>query len=228
MPTLWKKRFLDLCAQFSEIITPQPGRYNGVFGRVNTDIHFASKPPSNLKTHLPKYSSEMLNTLAEKMDTLETWSVLRKPDEVGIFPEFVVPSMLTPKPEKGQFRLVTDFTSLNKDIKKLPTVSPSIQEAKDKIANFKHHVFLDLSNYYYQGGIKIQDSQFLATVHPFKGLLVYTVEPQGLLNSGEHAYERLARIYGDMSASEHMTRMADGLYVLGNTCLLYTSDAADE
>lgn len=85
------------------------------------------------------------------------------------------------------------------------------------LAKYKHHVFLDLSNYYYQGGVKIEDSQYLATIHPFKGLMVYTVEPQGLLNSGEHAYERLGRIYGDMCAAEKMTRMADGIYVLGNT-----------
>ena len=63
----------------------------------------------------------------------------------------------------------------------------------------------------------MHDSQYLGTVHPFKGLMVYTSEPQGLLNSGEHAYERLGRIYGDMCADERMTRMADGLYVLGNT-----------
>ena len=217
MPTSWKKRFSDLCQSFSDIITPQPGRYNGAFGRVSTDINFVTQPPSNLKTYLPKYSSEMLKMLADKMDTLEHWGVLRKPEELGIIPEFIVPSMLTPKPEKGQFRLVTDFTSLNKYIKKLPVTSPTIQEAKGKIAKYKYHAFLDLSNYYYQGGVKIQDSQYLATVHPFKGVMVYTVEPQGLLNSGEHAYERLARIYGDMCANEQMTRMADGLYVLGNT-----------
>ena len=183
MPATWRKRFYDLCVKYSTIITPRPGRYNGAFGRVSTDIHFATTPPSNLKTYLPKYSFEMLQTLGEKMDTLETWGVLRKPEELGIIPEFVVPSMLTPKPEAGQFRLVTDFTSLNKHIKKLPAVSPGIKEAKDRIAKFKYHAFLDLSNYYYQGGVKIQDSQYLATVHPFKGLLVYTVELQGLLNS---------------------------------------------
>ena len=112
---------------------------------------------------------------------------------------------------------MTDFTALNKYIKKLPTIAPCIQHAKEKIAKYKYHVLLDLSSYYYQGGVKIEDSQYLATVHPFKGLMIYTVEPQGLLNSGEHAYERLARIYGDMCACEQMTRMADGLYILGNT-----------
>ena len=213
---MWKNRFLKLCQAFDSIITPQPGRYNGAFGRVSTDINFASVPPSNLKTYLPRYSNEMLKTLGDKMDTLETWGVLRKPEDLGIVPEFVAPSMLVPKIDGG-FRLVTDFTSLNQHIKKLPTISPSIQEAKEKIAKYKYHVFLDLSNYYYQGGVKIEDSQYLATVHPFKGLMVYTTDPQGLLNAGEHAYERLGRIYGDMCADERMTRMADGLYVLGNT-----------
>ena len=47
--------------------------------------------------------------------------------------------------------------------------------------------------------------------------MVYTSEPQGLLNSGEHAYERLGRVYGDMCANEKMTRMADGLFILADT-----------
>ena len=217
LPKTMKSRFLALCESFSDIITPRPGLYNGEFGHVSTDINFTSTPPSNLKSYLPRYSHEMLKVLGDKMDTLESWGVLRKPEDLGIVPEFVVPSLLVPKPDtKNEYRLVTDFTSLNKYIKKLPTVSPSIQEAKEKIAKYKYHVFLDLSNYYYQGGVKIEDSQYLATIHPFKGLLVYTVAPQGLLNSGEQAYERLGRIFGDMCADEKMTRMADGLYVLSN------------
>ena len=63
------------------------------------------------------------------------------------------------------------------------------------IAKYKYQVFLDLSNYYYQGGVAVQDSQYLGTIHPFIGLMVYTSEPQGLLNSYEHAYERLGRVY---------------------------------
>ena len=132
-------------------------------------------------------------------------------------PEFVVPSMLMPKPEKDEWRLVTDFTPLNIHIKKLETVAPTIHDAKEKLAKFNYHIQLDLSNYFYQGGMRIEDSQYLATPHPFKGLRVYTCEPQGLRNASEHAYERLARIYGDMCGDERMTRMADGLFILGDT-----------
>ena len=75
---------------------------------------------------------------------MESWGVLQKPENIGVIPEFVVPSMLTPKPDSDEYRLVTDFTSLNKFIKKLPTISPNIQQAKTTIAKFKYHVFLDL------------------------------------------------------------------------------------
>ena len=93
----------------------------------------------------------MLQILADKMDKLEEWGVLRKPEDIGAVPEFVVASMLLPKPEKGEWRLVTDFTPLNIHIKKLETVSPTIQDAKRTLANFKYHIQLDLSNYFYQG-----------------------------------------------------------------------------
>ena len=71
------------------------------------------------------------------MDKLEDWGVLVRPEDIGVVPEFVVPSMLTPKPEKGEWRLVTDFTPLNIHIKKLETVVPTIDDAKEKLAKFK-------------------------------------------------------------------------------------------
>ena len=99
MPSSWKKRFINICESYSDIITPVPGKYNGAFGHVSTDINFTSVPPSNLKTYLPKYSHEMLKVLGSKMDDLEQWGVLRKPEDLGIVPEFVVPSLLVPKQE---------------------------------------------------------------------------------------------------------------------------------
>ena len=59
-----------------------------------------------------------------------------------------------------------------------------------------------------------EDMQYLGTLHPTKGILTYSAEPQGLTGSPEHAYEKLARIYHDMLADGRLTRMADGLHVL--------------
>ena len=216
LPEHWRNRFMTICREYADIITPKPGKYNGFYGLVDNSINFSNIPPPSVRAHLPKYSHEMLVIMGEKMDQLERWGVLRKPEDLGIVPEFVLASMLQPKPDSGDWRLVTDFTPLNIHIKKLETISPTISEAKEKLAKYRYHIQLDLSNYFYQGGMKIKDIQFLATPHSFKGLRVYTCEPQGLKNASEHAYERLGRVYGDLCASERMTRMADGLYILAD------------
>ena len=125
--------------------------------------------------------------------------------------------MVIPKSEPGEYRLVTDFSSLNKHIRKYPGTSPTIQQAKESIAKAKYVTLMDLSNYFYQGGLSRNDSRFLGTTHPYKGVLLYCVEPQGLKNSSEHAYERIQRLFGDLVQSQKMTSMADGLYVLSDT-----------
>ena len=78
-PLIWKTPFSDLCETYADIITPKPGRYNGAFGRVSTDLNFTTPPPANLKTNNPKYSTNILKTLAEKMDNHETEGILQKP-----------------------------------------------------------------------------------------------------------------------------------------------------
>ena len=82
------------------------------------------------------------------------------------------------------------------------------------LARFKYNIVMDLSNYFWQGGMRKEDIQYLATPHPYKGLRVYTVEPQGLRNASEHSYEKLTRIYGDLRQDNRMTCMADGLYAV--------------
>ena len=113
LPAAWKQRFLDVCERYTNIITPKPGKYNGFYGRIDNSINFASIPPPSVRAHLPKYSHDMLKIMGEKMDKLEQWGVLSKPEDIGVVPEFVLPSMLVPKPEEGEWRLVTDFTPLN-------------------------------------------------------------------------------------------------------------------
>ena len=103
--------------RFSEIIKPQPGKYNGHYGHVDNLLNFVSTPPPALKARLPNYKSDMMQVLADKMDELESWGVLAKPEDVGVVPSHVVPSMLVPKEEEGEYRMVSDFTSLLHHIK---------------------------------------------------------------------------------------------------------------
>ena len=126
--------FHNLHTQFANLFTKQPGRYNGKWGFVENRLQFSTPPPPNSRTHIPNYSPSMNAILTEKMDLLESWGVLIEPERAGVQVEFISPSMLVPKPEKGEFRLVTDFSALNVYLKRVPNTSATIAQARSRIA----------------------------------------------------------------------------------------------
>ena len=209
--------FHNLHKRFAKLFTTQPGKYNGSYGYINNSLQFSTPPPPNARTHIPNYSPSMNAIMAQKMDDLEAWGVLTIPEQMGINVEFVSPSLLVPKPEKGEYRLVTDFSALNIHLKRVPNTSATISQAKSRIAKARYVIHLDLSNFFYQNGMQKSDAKYLGTVHPFKGLRVYTCDPQGLKGASERGYEKLVRIFGDMVQDSKLAQMADGLHVLGNS-----------
>ena len=207
--------FVGLHNKYVHLFSTQPGKYNGHFGYVENRLQFSSLPAPNSKTYIPNYSPTMNKLLAEKMDNLEQWGVLVPPESVGVQVQFVSPSMLVPKTDSPDYRLVTDFAALNVYLKRVPNTSATIAQARARIARAKFVVHLDLANYFYQSGLQHGDIQYLGTVHPFKGLRVYTCDPQGLKGASERSYEKLLRIYGDLIQENRLAQMADGLHVLG-------------
>ena len=228
MPAEWREKFWEITRKFQKILDPAPGKYNNYYGVSDTSINFVSRPPPTDTVYKPNYTDKMLKLMGEKMDRLVEWGVLVKPEELGVSVEHTSPCMLVPKadyePQKAggdldpdAFRLVTDFSQLNNFIKKYPGTSPTIADTRRLIAKKKYNIHLDLSNYFYQGGVSRNDAQFLGVNHPFSGCLVYSCLPQGLKNCSEQSYDRLGVVYGDMVADERMARYADGLHPLGNT-----------
>ena len=209
--------FKELCKEFVDVITAAPGRYNGCFGIVSNAINFAEKPPPVHKVYQPKLTDAMKQVMAKKMDKLYEWGCLAYPEEIGVQVEFVSPSMLVPKTDPGEYRLVTDFTALNRYIKKFPATTPTINQAKKAIAQAKYQVHLDFSNWFYQSGMSRTDCQFLGVLHPYKGLMTYVVEPQGLRNASEHSGEKIARFLGDMIQDKRAVSMADGVHILAQS-----------
>ena len=209
--------FHNLHRRFAKLFTKQPGKYNGRYGYIDNKLQFATPPPPNARTRIPNYSPSMNQLLAEKMDMLEKWGVLTEPEKMGISVEFISPSMLVPKPDSNEYRLVTDFSSLNVHLKKIPNTSATIAQTRARITRAQYVVHLDLSNYFHQCGLQKDDVKYLGTIHPFKGLRVYTCDPQGLKGASERSYEKLLRIYGDMVQARRLAQMADGLHVLGNS-----------
>lgn len=73
-----------------------------------------------------------------------------------------------------------------------------------------------LCNYFHQCGLQKSDLKYFGTIHPFKGVRIYTSDPQGLKGASEQSYEKLVRIFGDLVQAGRLAQMADGLHVLGN------------
>ena len=212
----YKGIFTDILVSYSDILTERPGRYNGAFGQVNCTLTLSGNPPPSSRPRVPNYSREKLNIMADIMQKMEDWGVLVKPETIGVVPTNIHPCILVPK-EGGKFRLVTDFRSIQSHIKQLPTVMPTISDAMTALSSADYHIELDFSNFYWQNSIPREDSEKLAVYHPYGGLRVYTVCPQGLRNSAEWGSEILARMYGDLVQHNKCTRIADQIYVLGNS-----------
>ena len=216
MTPAMKNKFLSVNKKYKDIFTVTPGRYNGHFGDCDTSLQFVTKPVQTRKVVMPTYNQDMKTKMGDKMDELRKQGILARAEEIGVSIEFISPSLLVPKPgEENAWRLVTDFTGLNKFIKRDVSTSPTIQEARTALSSKRYFVELDLTSYFFQGGVRRQDCAFLGVMHPFDGPLVYTASPQGLKNSSEHSYNRLGLIFGDMIREGRMTRMADGLFPLG-------------
>ena len=209
-----KAGFKKLCDTFKDVIQYDPGTFNGAYGYVKYSLELTQVPPPNGKCYVPRYNKSQMDQLAQKMDELMNLKILVPPEKIGVTPVFTSPSMLVPKPQsEGGWCFVTDFTQLNNYIRKMPAISPGIEDTKLQIAGFKYIVCIDLSQFYFQNSVDRESSQYLGVIHPYKGTLVCTVSPMGLRNLSEVAYERLTKIFGDMQQDKKLCRQADALIV---------------
>ena len=45
----WKQEFINICQDFSDILTPVPGKCNGYFGFIDNSLNFTKTPPTSIK-----------------------------------------------------------------------------------------------------------------------------------------------------------------------------------
>ena len=211
-----KKVFLDINERFREVFTTTPGRYNNYYGMVDNSLRFSTPPVQSSRVATPSYNTEMTKQLAAKMDELIDAGVLMRPEAIGVSVEHINPSLLVAK-EDGTWRMVSDMTQLNKVLERHNSSNPTIRQAKADLARKKFRCELDLSNFFFQHGLKRSDTAYLAVQHPYEGLYCYTSSPQGLKNSSEQCYDLLARIYGKMMKEDRVTRMADSIFPIADS-----------
>merc|ERR1719500_1933986 len=99
----------------------------------------------------------MKENMVAKMNDLIDAGVLIRPEELGLTVEFLSPCLLVPKAD-GTWRLVTDFTMLNRIIQRDASSSPTINDAKVELTRKRFRCELDLSNYYFQHGLRREDA----------------------------------------------------------------------
>ena len=166
-------------------------------------------PP--FKVYAPQFNRQCLDLVQAMCDKLEAENVLIDPSngpegEVPI--HHVSPHFITQKARAkhkplqecslDELRFITCCNVLNDSIHPIPGRSSNYNDILTFMADWKYHIFADLSNSYFQ--IKIAPSQlkYMGIMTPHRGIRIMNRLSQGLLNSDVHL------------------------------CLLYTSDAADE
>ena len=60
---------------------------------VDNTINFAPPPVPNTKVYVPDYSGKMKQEQAKLIDKLVDFAVLQRPENIGLVPEFVFPSL---------------------------------------------------------------------------------------------------------------------------------------
>ena len=144
MPQEAKDLIQGITDEYYEVFTKRPGKYNGAYGKIDNSLQFATQPTPNLNVYQPSYSEELRKQMGDAMDALIDFGVLQRPEDVGVTPEVLCPSLMVPKTEPGQWRIVTDLSKINQHIKKYPSTSPTLADTKKLLAR-KNISFISIS-----------------------------------------------------------------------------------
>ena len=216
-PEEWKLKFVKLDEHFDSVFEPVIGRYNDRSGRFRARITFGPVLPPACKLHAPCYGRDNLQALQDKFDELEAQGVFARPEDVGVTVQHVSPSFLVRKSSGNGFRLVTAFTSLGEYIKPIPSLKPTVESVLRTVADWKFIITTDLRDAFYQIPLDKESMKWCATQTPYRGLRVYLVASQGLPGSSEWLEELLSLLFGSMVQEGWVAKVADDLYVGGDT-----------
>ena len=116
-----------------------------------------------------------------------------------------------------EVRFISCQNVLNDSIKPIPSASTSQVKIMKFLSRWKHHVFADLHNSYFQIPIDKKLWGYMGITTPFRGIKVLTRAGQGLLNSDVHLDQLMYKVLGDEIASGIAEVARDDIQVGGNT-----------
>ena len=172
--------------------------------------------PKQRKGRLPSYNREMLRALQTQFDDLETAGVFAKPEDIGIDVEYLNMCFLVKKPN-GLFRLVTSFGEIAQVCKPQPSLMPSADQVLREVGQWKFIIATDLLKSFYQIPLSRSSMKFCGVATPYKGIRVYTRAAMGMPGSETVLEELMSRVLGDLIEKGCVAKIADDLYIGGDT-----------
>lgn len=211
-----RKQFFDVHSEFDSVFNPVVPKYNGTSGMIEGNVNMGSTKPPQRKGRLPSYNREMLIRLQQVCDDLEGYGVLAKPEEVGVQVENLNLTFMVNKPGGGH-RLVTSFAEVGHYARPQPALMPNVDQVLRNIAGWKYIIKTDLRKSFYQIPLAHSSMKYCGIVTPFKGVRVYTRCAMGMPGSETALEELMNRVLGNFVMDGWCAKIADDLYVGGDS-----------
>jgi hypothetical protein len=203
---------------YDTVFNPVISVYNGRSGPCYVEVNIGKNLPPQKKGRIPFYGRDNLVELQNKFDELEATGILARPQEIGVTIENTNPSFLvSKKPPSTDKRLVTDFASIADFCRPTPSLMPDVESTLKSIGSWKYLAKSDMSQAYHQLQMKKSSQRFCGVHTPYRGLLVYTVGVMGLPGVEVALEELTCLILGDMVKEGKVAKIADDLFVGGNS-----------
>ena len=204
------------------------GGYNMAYGKHLCRMNWAtsSRPPTS-KVHTVNYDHETKKLLQEVCDLFTEHQVLGIPQEHDIQVKHVSPCFLVRKQRAktkpkhlltpSDVRLVVNFGQINEYLLNLPTPVTKPKDIFNQLGKWKHIITMDLFQGFYQNHMTLEDAPWLGISTPFGGLRFLRRSGQGLIGQSEEMDELLTKVIGPEIQSGAALRIADDLYIGGET-----------
>ena len=216
LPGEIRRGFHNAHKRFHNVFSSSVGCYNGKSGDFRYKINMASSLPPQRKGRVPLYNRSNLEELQTKFDELHAQGVIARPEDINVTAEYVSPSFLVAKPSGGH-RLVTAFTELGQFAKPQPSLIAKVDDVIRQLGQFKYIVKADLSQAYYQVPLDPSSYKYVGVSTPFRGVFVYTRTVMGMPGSESALEQLLSRVLGDLMVSGSVIKLADDLYIGGDS-----------
>ena len=222
-------RIMKINKKFSKVFDEDLSEgYNMKFGKHICRLNWAnSNRPQANKVHAINYDHKTKCLMQQVCDEFTAAGVLGIPQSHDIQIQQVSPAFLVRKQRaknkpKDQLtskdvRLVVNFGKLNEHLKNIPSPITKPKTIFSQLGKWNYLITMDLFQGFYQNHMSLLDAEWLGISTPFGGLRFLRRSGQGLIGQSEEMDELLSKIIGPEIQMGIAARIADDLYIGGET-----------